>query len=186
MKKLLIALFALCLLLPGCSKAPESTPNLPVFTPPTTTHGHEHTPTQPNASRPTQPTPAPTEPDLGPATFTMYLPNENSDGFVENNVTIDHLYHGGIMVLLMVRGVVNEGVQANFCTREDKALHLDLNEEFLNQLQTLDANAERMLVGSIVNTFLSAYDCDSILLTVHGKAITSGSIQYDSPLSFFE
>ena len=183
MKKLLIALFALCMLLPGCSKNPESTPNLPVFTPPATTHGHAHTPTKPDASRPAT---TPTEPDLGPAAFTLYLPNENSDGFVENNVTIDHLYHGGIMVLLMVRGVVNEGVQANFCNREGNALHLDLNEEFLNQLQTLDANAERMLVGSIVNTFLSAYDCDSILLTVNGKSIDIGTMQYNSPFSFFE
>lgn len=186
MKKLLIAAFALCLLLAGCSNTPESTPNLPVFTPPATTHGHQHAPTHPNGSRPPVTTTAPTEPDLGPAAFTMYLPNENADGFVESPVTMNHLHHEGIIVLLMVKGVVNEGVQANFCTREGNALHLDLNEVFLNQLQAMGASGERMLVGSIVNTFLSAYDCETVLLTVNSKAFDSGHTLYDFPLSFFE
>ena len=46
MKKILIAFFALCMLLAGCTTTPASTPNLGATTPPTTTEPHQHAPEQ--------------------------------------------------------------------------------------------------------------------------------------------
>ena len=90
------------------------------------------------------------------------------------------------MLLLVVKGVVNQDVAVISCRREDAQLFLDLNQAFLDQLYTMGSSGEKMLIGSIVNTFLSAYSCETVLLTVNGEAFDSGHTVYDFPLGFFE
>ena len=189
MKKLLILVALACLLLTACADPGPSNPannnGTPgsttkpygTFVPPTGNHGHDHGTVGP----------APTTlPNFGPADFTLYLPNESADGFIQKETSTSDLDHNGILLLLMLNGVVNEGVAANACSKNGTQLNLDLNQAFLDQLMTMDASGEKMLVGSIVNTFLNAYDCETVLLTVGGQAFNSGSTTYDSPLGFFE
>ena len=188
MKKLIILAALACLLLTACADPGTSTPAnnekpdsttkpYGTFLPPTGDHGHNHGTVAP----------APTTlPNFGPADFTLYLPNENADGFIQKKTSTSDLDHNGILLLLMVNGVVNEGVAANTCNKSGTQLHLDLNQAFLDQLVTMGASGEKMLIGSIVNTFLSAYDCETVLLTVNGQAFDSNHTTYDSPLSFFE
>lgn len=186
MKKWLIAAVLLCICLAGCSDKVTPTGTFGTFTPPPTDiHGHP-IPTHPNHSRP-QATPAPsTTAPLGPAEFLLYLPNETGDGFVTQRSTMNNLDHHGILLLMMVNGAVNEGVTANSCKRDGKQLRLDMNQAFLDQLKAADASGEKMLIGSIVNTFLSAYQCETVLLTANGETITTANATYDSPLRFME
>lgn len=189
MKIRIIAVLLLCLLLVGCANVAESKP-LGTFTPNTTgDHDHDHEQERPqggNNNRPPVATTKPTEAPLGPARFQMYVPNENGDGFKTNTVNMSELHHDGIIVLLQVKGVVNEDVAVNSCKKEGTQLHLDFNQAFLEQLMTKDANGEKMLIGSIVNTFLSAYQCESVLLTVDGASFTSSTATYNAPISFVQ
>ena len=190
MKKRTLCALLLCLLLVGCANAPATEPSLGTFLPPTTAGGHDHPhphPTKPNGgATPPAATQAPTEPSLGPADFILYLPNETADGFVQSRTSMNTLHHEGVLLLLKVKSVVKEGVEVNSCTINGTQLHLDLNQAFLDQLIALDSSGEKMLIGSIVNTFLSAYDCETVLLTVNGEAFDSSHATYDFPLHFFE
>ena len=183
MKIRIIAVLLLCLLLVGCADKVTPTGTFGTFLPDATDeHGH---PVQTRPNRPT-PTTQPTVPDLGPAAFTMYLPNESADGFIESGVNMNQLYHEGILLLLQVKGVVTEGVAAKSCKKDGTQLHLDMNQAFLDLLMTKDAAGEKMLIGSVVNTFLSAYQCESVLLTVNGAAFSSATTTYNAPLTFIQ
>ena len=41
-------------------------------------------------------------------------------------------------------------------------------------------------MGCVVNTFLDAYNVDTLTITVEGKAWESGHIIYDKPLSRYK
>ena len=101
-------------------------------------------------------------------------------------MTIDILQPEEIIQLLAEYSVLNPDVEANAAVLIDTQLHLDLNEAFLMQPYTMGTTGEKMLIGSIVNTFLSAYGCESVLLTVDGQFFDSGHVVYDFPLGFFE
>ena len=204
MKKLILTTAALCLLMVGCNTAPGTT--LPHTTAPSTTAPSITAPgttaTQPATTVPdtapsfpyhTLPTPpATTEPTIpettvpaGPVSFLVYIPNEAGDGFVTNGATMEMLIPDGVLLLLKISGIVNENVSVNAAQMQGSQLDLDLNQAFLDQLLTMGSSGEKMLVGSIVNTFLSAYGAETVMLTVDGKIIDSGHAIYDSPLSQF-
>lgn len=179
MKKMILCAAVVCLLLAGCGNVADTKPT-------TDAHDHDHANTQPSFSRPPVTTAPPTTAPLGPAEFLLYLPNETGDGFVTQSSTMNNLDHDGILLLLMVNGAINEGVAANSCKREGTQLHLDMNQAFLDQLISAGADGERMVLGSVVNTFLSAYNCETVLLTVGGETINTGNNTYDSPFTLFE
>lgn len=91
-------------------------------------------------------------------------------------------------------GVLDSGVtlqSLSFDMAEDKTTELvllDFNKRFQNQLKTCQTpEEERLLVGSVVNTFLSAYDRQGVQLTVNGKRLYSNfeDFSYRDPVSWY-
>lgn len=70
----------------------------------------------------------------------------------------------------------------SFDWSEDNSLELvllDFNKRFQNQVKACQTpEEERLLVGSVVNTFLSAYDRQGVLLTVNGERLYSNFEDY--------
>lgn len=206
MKKIILTVAAVCLLLVGCTNVPGTsapgTSNPSTSAPATTVPGTQSpttpttvpTTTLPPFTYPTLPTiPPTTEPTVpettvpaGPVSFIFYLPNESVDGFIEANATIEQLIPEGVLLILQVNGVVDLDVAINSAVMQGRQLNLDLNQAFLDQLLTTGASGEKMLVGSIVNTFLSAYGAETVMLTVNGEIIDSGHTIFDAPLSKFQ
>lgn len=203
MKKIILTAAVVCLLLVGCATAPgTSAPGTsnPGASAPTTVPGTQ-APTTPTTiptttlppftypTLPTIPTTEPTVPETtvpaGPVHFIFYLPNESADGFMEREATIEQLIPEGILLILQVNDVVNDNVTIRSAVMQGSQLNLDLNQAFLDQLLTTGASGEKMLVGSIVNTFLSAYGAETVMLTVNGEIIDSGHTVFDAPLSKF-
>ena len=57
----------------------------------------------------------------------------------------------------------------------------------LTTLPTMGTAGERMMVGSVVNTFLTAFDkVDKVSILVSGQIFESGHVVYDEPMEFFE
>lgn len=186
MKIRIIAVLLLCLLLVGCANVAESKP-IGTFTPNTTgDHDHDHEQERPQGgnNRPPVATIKPTDAPLGPAEFLLYIPNDTNDGFVTQKSSTNNLDYGGVILLLTVKGVLNETVVVNSCRRDGDVIHMDLNQAFLDQLKS--AANERLIIGSIVNTFISAFQCDAIYMTVDGATISTANATYDAPLTFFE
>ena len=69
---------------------------------------------------------------------------------------------------------------------EGSQLFLDFNAAFSDQLVTYGTAGELMMIGSVVNTFLSAYGADTVMITVDGQIMESGHVIYDFPLAYHE
>lgn len=128
----------------------------------------------------------PTEAASAPVKFTLYTPNENADGFYDTVVIIDKLTAQNVLNELIKENAVSSDVVVNAEVLLGTQLLLDFNGAFRDQLLTYGTAGERMMIGSVVNTFLSAYGAESILLTVDGEILESGHVIYDFPLEFME
>ena len=132
----------------------------------------------------------------------LYLPNDTADGFQVVRETVDATAQG-LVDALIAHGVLPEGTAVeNFATRSDGvetqegdmvsyevgdvSLSLDLSEEFLSALENAGTSGETMVLGSVVNTFLTAYHAVEMTLTCGGAAVETGHGVYDGPLPFFD
>ncbi len=115
--------------------------------------------------------------------FTLYTPNENADGFIAKEVEGDKLTP---LEVLIEAGVLTEDVRMNFVKWESDIMTIDFNTAFRDLLLSQGTAGEKMLIGSVVNTFLSAYQMESMMITVEEEILESGHIIYDFPMGYFE
>ena len=127
----------------------------------------------------------PTEPVLIPV--TIFHGNDNADGFETLEVTVETLDASVITQKLVEAGVLAEGTMLLSHEVINNCLYLDFNEAFLTHLNTMGTSGERMMIGSVVNTFLTAYpEAESVSITANGEIMESGHVIYDFELTFFE
>lgn len=122
-------------------------------------------------------------------TVTIYSPNEMADGFVTEEVETSEVTENWVVEQLISKGVIPGNVQALSCTetQEDgtNSIKLDLNQAFADFLQSLGSTGEYMVVGSVCNTFLDAYECSQVQITVEGNALATGHAEYPGYMSQF-
>ncbi|MGM9538502.1 MAG: GerMN domain-containing protein [Candidatus Onthomonas sp.] len=122
-----------------------------------------------------------------PVTVAVYCGDENCEYLISEEVQIPELTPQGLADLLYSRGVLSDRVTVNdFSQGEDGVLSLDLSSAFINMLNGSGTAGEYILMGSLANTFLDAYEAEEILITVDGGTLESGHTVYDQPLTFFE
>lgn len=76
----------------------------------------------------------------------------------------------------------------NFQQKEQEdgvALALDLSGDYEVYLSGLDESGESVAMGSLVNTFLDAYQGKSILITAEGEALNTGHDVYSGALKLY-
>ena len=88
--------------------------------------------------------------------------------------------------MLIQSSMLNEGIALNSAELVGSQLNLDFNQAFLDQLSTYGTAGERMMIGCVVNTYLTFYDAETVYLTVNGEIMESGHVIYDFPMVFFE
>lgn len=167
MKKLLTLLLC-CLILAGCAGAPAETTTPPEMT------------TEPEVTEETTPS---TE---APLPLNIFVPDENAENFNTIPTIIDVLDADLILEMLIANSMLAEGIELNSAELVDTQLNLDFNQAFLDQLLTCGTAGERMLMGCVVNTYLSVYDAETVYITVNGEIMESGHVVYDFPMEFFE
>ncbi|MBR6596090.1 MAG: GerMN domain-containing protein [Oscillospiraceae bacterium] len=170
----IISLLLCCMLFYGCTATPAET-----TAPPETTTSPEITSTLETA----EPTTAPTEVSLP---MNIYLPDENAENFNTIPTTIDALDADLILEMLIENSMLHEDIALNSVELVDSQLNLDFNQAFLDQLLTYGTAGERMMIGCVVNTYLSIYEAENVYITVNGKIIESGHVVYDFPMEFFD
>lgn len=178
MKKVSI-LLVLCLLLSGCgaqesATAPVTEPSTQAATVPSTQAATVPPTTQP----PTTAAPV--------FTLSVYIPNENADGWDILPQELPELDANLIVAALIDNHVLNGDISLNTYETVGDTVNLDFNEAFLNQLQTYGTAGERMMIGSVVNTFLSVWDAKAVYITVDGEIMESGHVIYDFPMEYQE
>jgi len=170
--KLAISLILILLVLSGCAAPPAAT------APPTVTQSQSST------QLPSEPTQPPTEaPTL---CYTLYLPHGSGESFVTQTVWVHQIHADGVLEQLQQARLLPETVIINAFGAEGQQLNIDFNTAFGDILNSVGTSGERMIVGSVVNTFLNAFQADSVFLTVEGETLESGHVIYDFPITFME
>jgi len=124
-------------------------------------------------------------PEVESVDITLYLPNEMADGF-DATVQTMPLEAALILDALVEGNSLPEGTKLLQFSAEDEKIIMDLSQEFGDEISSTGSTGEFMLMGSLVNTFLDAFDCESAEITCEGEVISTGHTVYDRPITFFE
>ena len=92
---------------------------------------------------------------------------------------------------LVEHQILSDGTKVNSFKETDsqsngKQLEVDFSMEFQDALFAQGTSGEFLMLGSVVNTFLDAYEADSMLITVEGNTLESGHCIYEKPMRYCE
>lgn len=114
--------------------------------------------------------------------ITLYVGNENGDGFVTEKAAVEEVTPEAILSALAEKNVVPKEVKVLEFKDEGENLTLDLSREYQEYVTSYGTSGELIIVGGVVNTFLDAYDADTITILVEGKSWDTGHAEYGGPL----
>ena len=195
MKKILSVILCLALILSLCACGKKTPP------PTTPVPDDVEAPVLPVAKDSPEPVPEVSEEPAvseGPAvsvepvapsgvSVTLYKGDDNAENVIPVECEIAEQSPQAIVDKLVELGVFGSAVTANsFTVDNSNVIHLDMGQDFAAQIFSSGTAGEHIMVGSLVNSFISVYEADAVLITVDGKPFESGHAIYDFALSFFE
>ena len=111
------------------------------------------------------------------AEITIYTSNDDATAFVSDSVKIE-------------KSVLPSDVQVLKCDKQTvdgvESLEIDFNEAFGAYVCSMGTTGEYYTIGSVVNTFLDAYGCEKIKITVEGNTLETGHAEYPGYMNRFE
>jgi hypothetical protein len=116
-------------------------------------------------------------------TITVYVPNDNADGFNTVEITGDKL---SALDALKLAGVLPENIVINSYSWCGDTLTVDFGPEFRELINSTGTAGEYMIMGSVVNTLITLNHVTYVHVTVDGEILESGHVIYDFPMSFYE
>lgn len=120
----------------------------------------------------------------------LYVSNDDATAFVSESVKIDELTPENIVKVLIEKSVLPSDVQVLKCDKQTvdgvESLEIDFNEAFGAYVCSMGTTGEYYTIGSVVNTFLDAYGCEKIKITVEGNTLESGHAEYPRYMNRFE
>ena len=120
----------------------------------------------------------------------LYVSNDDATAFVSESVKIDELTPENIVKVLIEKSVLPSDVQVLKCDKQTvdgvESLEIDFKEAFGAYVCSMGTTGEYYTIGSVVNTFLDAYGCEKIKITVEGNTLESGHAEYPGYMNRFE
>lgn len=122
--------------------------------------------------------------------LTLYLPNENADGWNVTKNQIEQVTPDIIIGQLVGAGAIPDSVTV-VSFGEDQGengliLKLDLSSNFAEGLLNMGTAGEYLTMGSVVNSFLDTYQADGIEITAGGTVIETGHTSFEGVLNHFD
>ena len=115
--------------------------------------------------------------------ISIYIPDEEYMKLEEKEVKIDTLNPHDILNALIDAQLLTEDCKVNGVTKEDTELYVDLSDGFQNFIRNMGTSGEYMIMGGVVNTFLDAYECETVQITIDGETFATGHALYDGALT---
>lgn len=114
-----------------------------------------------------------------PRDITLYYADEQTGEMATKTISVRNEQE--IWKALQESGILTEDCALNSVKVDDEkdTMELDFNKATGDRVRSMGTTGEMQIVGSIVNTFLDAYDCDSVKLTEEGEVFASGHAIYD-------
>lgn len=122
--------------------------------------------------------------------LTLYLPNENADGWNVTKNQIEQVTPDIIIGQLVGAGAIPDSVTV-VSFGEDQGengliLKLDLSSNFAEGLLNMGTAGEYLTMGSVVNSFLDTYQADGIEITAGRNVIETGHTSFEGVLNHFD
>ena len=108
------------------------------------------------------------DPDKPVYHFDLYFPNEAKTAFETQRMDTQVMDEGFVLSMLTEHRVLPDGIQILQFREEGKQLYLDLNTAFADYLNSLTGTEKDLVLGSVINSYLSAYGLESITICVEG------------------
>lgn len=125
-----------------------------------------------------------------PAAFYVYYSNDDATELVKEKVEVDEITREAVLRALVEKKVLTEDIEINSLEESEKdgekVLDLDFSQSFASHVSNMGTAGEYMIVGSVCNTFLDAYGCEKIRITVEGGVFATGNNEYPGYLGFHE
>lgn len=119
-------------------------------------------------------------------TVTIYYGNENYDGFESTEVQVEEVNMNILVDELTKAGVLTEDIGLLSMQIDGTCLRLAFSPGFGDLIRAQGSAGEYIIMGSVVNTFLDAFDVETVYITAGDETLESGHIIYDFPLEFYE
>ncbi len=120
-----------------------------------------------------------------PQHVVVYYGDSNAENFLTAEMPADAVNEYAVLGALRTAGVVPEDTELNSFSQNGSALALDLGGGFREAVTSTGTAGERMILGGVTDTYLTAYGADSLLLTAGGATLETGHNIYDSPLTWY-
>lgn len=122
--------------------------------------------------------------------LTLYLPNENADGWNVTKNQIEQVTPDIIIGQLVGAGAIPDSVTV-VSFGEDQGengliLKLDLSSNFAEGLLNMGTAGEYLTMVAVVNSFLDTYQADGIEITAGGNVIETGHTSFEGVLNHFD
>ena len=122
--------------------------------------------------------------------LTLYLPNENADGWNVTKNQIEQVTPDIIIGQLVGAGAIPDSVTVGRFGEDQGEngliLKLDLSSNFAEGLLNMGTAGEYLTMGSVVNSFLDTYQADGIEITAGGNVIETGHTSFEGVLNHFD
>lgn len=122
----------------------------------------------------------------------VYFPNDAASDLRADTVQITGAeadvtvaYAQAIVDQLIAHDALPKDSKVLAISKDGSALSLDMDEAFLAGLRQSGSTGESMYLGSLVNTFLENFNCETVRVTVEGKSFSTAHADYDKPLQAF-
>lgn len=119
----------------------------------------------------------------------VYYADSQAEHLLAENIGEQEVTPELLLSELVKHGMVSEKTKINSINEttsesNGKSLVVDFSQEFQDDLFTQGTAGEFLMMGSVVNTFLKAYDAESMTITVNGNPLESGHCIYEKPMKF--
>ena len=125
--------------------------------------------------------------DVPGARVTLYVGNDNADGLAQTKMDLAELTPENLVDALIFAGGIPESTEVlSFAQSADgMQLTLNLSKAFATGVGRMGTAGESMMLGSLVNTFLDAYDAQILVLQIEGQPLETGHNVYEEPFGYF-
>lgn len=120
------------------------------------------------------------------AQLTIFYGDSDSVNILSKSISVKEISPEEIIKQLGIVGIVPETLKINSFELSEGNIKIDFSSDFTDMLRQQGTAGEYIMMGSVVNTFLAAYDAESIFITVEGETLESGHNVYDGKLKFYD
>ena len=125
-----------------------------------------------------------------PVIFTLYNSNDDATALVQETVEVDALTKENVLAALIECGILQDDIRILSLEEAEqdgeKVLNIDFSQEFGSYVASMGTAGEYMIMGSVSNTFLSAYGCEKVKITVEGGVLSTGHQEYTGYYGYYE